>query len=181
MKKITLVAFICFLSVLNLCCSPGPDKTAISIGNIKFSADEFNKAFRQSIYADSPTKENRKLFLETFINRKLILKEAASQNMDKDPRFLESIQIFWEQSLMKLILDKKIKELSSQTRLTEQEINNYYEAHREDFSDKQLSEVYGQVKLQLSILKQRAALDSWIRSLKDKNTIKADTKLLGLD
>ncbi len=119
MRKVLFPAFILFLFILTGC---GRQKqSAITIGNISFSAQEFEQAFKNSRYAidqSNPARLtlNRKAFLEDFISTKLILKEAEAQGLNKDPQFLNAIQDYWERGLMKLMLAQKNKELASSVR-----------------------------------------------------------------
>ena len=179
MRKVIMIIFISSFIFLSCSCSPNK-KSAITIGNIKITADEFESSFARSIFGKSPSLDNRQKFLRVFIDRKLILGEAQNSRYDRDPEFLEGVQSFWEQSLLKLTLNKKIKELSSEVNVGDQEVVEYYKANKQDFSDKDLAEVYGQIKLQLFKKKQRLALDEWVNSLKKKNKIEIDHKLLGL-
>lgn len=111
---------------------------AIEIDAIKITVNEFEEAFKNSFYAKEDTSSSRKEFLDNFIARKLILKEAESQGLDKDPMFLQGVELFWEQSLLKTILDRKIKELSLNVKIDEREIRKYYRAHKADyFKDKE--------------------------------------------
>jgi hypothetical protein len=180
MRKLILLTVVLSLVYISLGCGRRP-KTVISIGEIKISAEEFNSAFNKSLYGNSPTLERRRQFLSTFINRKIILKEAVKGGLDKDPGFLEDVQFFWEQALIKLTLNKKIKELASGIQISEKEIKDYYETRKSEFPGKNLAEVGEQIKLQLFIEKQRRALDDWLVSLAKKSRIGMDYKSLGLE
>ncbi len=156
------------------------EKTAIKIGRIDVTAQEFEEAFNSS----SAAQENpsaRKEFLDTFISRKLILKEAEREGLDKDPEFLKDVQLFWEQSLLKLMLSRKMKELSMDIKVGEDEIRDYYSMHKdEEFSGKSLSEVHDKIKWLLFHQKQKQALQDWIDSLKKKTRIDVDYKALNI-
>jgi hypothetical protein len=180
MRKSILLAVVLSLACTSLGCGSRP-KTVISIGDIKISADEFDSAFSKSLYGNSPTLERRRQFLSTLINRKIILKEAVSEGLDKDPGFLEDVQFFWEQALVKLTLNKKIKELASGIQVSEKEVKDYYETHKSEFAGKSLAEASEQIKLQLFIEKQRKALDDWLVSLAGKSRVDMDYKSLGLE
>ncbi|MBU0469821.1 MAG: SurA N-terminal domain-containing protein [Candidatus Omnitrophica bacterium] len=163
------------------CGAPSKDKTALKIGDIKITAQEFDAAFKASgmTYMGE---DSRKQFLERFISRKLILSEAEKIGLDKDSQFLESVQIFWEQSLLKLILAQKSKEFSSNARVDDSEIAAYYEKRKEvSFPGKELTEVHAQIKWILLKQKQSQALQEWISSLEGAVKIESDYKLLGIN
>ena len=102
MKKLTVIILTALLFAGSGCARE--EKPAIRIGDIRISAREFDSAFRGSIYGgvtDASTK--RKDFLDTFISRKLLLKQAEELGLDRDPRFLQSIQLFWEPPFFALV------------------------------------------------------------------------------
>ena len=155
------------------------EKTAIKIGRIDVTAQEFEEAFNSSSVQENSSA--RKEFLDTFISRKLILKEAEREGLDKDPEFLRDVQLFWEQSLLKLMLSRKMKELSMDIKVREDEIRDYYSMHKdEEFSGKSLSEVHDKIKWLLFHQKQKQVLQDWIDSLKKKTRIDVDYKALNI-
>jgi hypothetical protein len=157
------------------------EKAAIRIGEIQVTAEEFAEAFKASQFAGAG-EAARGEFLDTFISRKLILKEAEELGLDKDARFLQSIQLFWEQSLLKLILANKVKELAVTIGVDDREIEDYFQSRKEqDYADKELSEVYEQIKLFLFRQKQARAIQDWVSSLEDKTKIEINYKLLGIE
>ncbi|MFH1767760.1 MAG: hypothetical protein ABH858_01180 [Candidatus Omnitrophota bacterium] len=162
-----------------LSCAQEKEKVIV-IGDLKISRQEFEDAFRKSIYGQNPKKEARREFLEAFLQRKLLLKEAERVGLDKDGDFLESIQSFWEQALLKLIIDRKIKELSLGIRVNETDVKEFYQEHKETFPDKELTEVYDQVKLLVFRYNQEAALKEWMDSL-NKAKVEINYKLLNLE
>jgi len=180
MNRMLAITLLFFLIFLNFSCSP-KEKSAISIGDIRITAQEFQKASDRFAYQRTLTKEARKEFLEVFINRKLILREAENEGLDKDPQFLESVQAFWAQSLLKLILDKKIEELSLDISITEDGIESFYKANKDKFPDIEEAEAYDQIKMLIFKEKQRKVLDDWIDFLRKKTNIKIDYKLLDLE
>ena len=157
------------------------EKAAIKIGEIEVSVEEFDMAFKSSRFLNGKGTQRRE-FLDTFISRKLMLKEAEKLGLDKDPSFLQDIQLFWEQSLLKLLLSKKIKELTANIKIEDKMISDYYEQHKnENFSDKQLKDVYSQIKAALIKEKAGRAITDWANSLKNKTKIEIDYKLLKLE
>ena len=96
------------------------DKDAVvTINSYSVSRDEFESEFRASTYGDSDTPESRDNFLNALIDRKLILQYAQAQGLDKEKVFLKSIEKFWEQSLLKVALDRKTREIDSRINTTD--------------------------------------------------------------
>jgi hypothetical protein len=180
MRKVSavIIVFSCILALYG--CAP-KDKTAVKIGSIELTQKEFETAFKRSPNGVTPTAESRKLFLQSLIGRKLILKEAEKMGLDKNPEFLDSVQIFWEQSLLKLVLNEKIRELSAQIKITEPEVRAYYEQHKAQFVSRSEADATKQIALELFKEKQRKALNDWVNSLQKNTKIKVDNKLLGIE
>ena len=156
------------------------DKPAIVIGDIEVTKQEFQNALDASMFRDAGD-EGRREFLFQFIARRLILKEAERLGLDRDPQFLKDIQLFWEQSLLKLALSQKIKELSVDIQVSDKEIRKYYSSNKEtQFLEKELPEVYDQIKWVIINQKQQEAITQWSESLKQDVKIDIDYKKLGL-
>jgi hypothetical protein len=156
------------------------EKPAITIGPITLTAEEFESAYQK---AKGPTSglSGRKEFLDVLISRKLVLEEAEVLGLDKDPQFLESLQLFWEQSLLKLVLARKLNELSLICKVSDKEIEDYYQRHKDtDFQGKELKDVQDQIKTLLYRLKQQLELQRWTTSLRKRTRIVIDYDLLGI-
>jgi len=120
---------ILFLSLAVLfasgCCqnfNVSADKdTIISVNDYNITRKEFENEFKASAYGKIDTPEARKDFLNTLIDRKLILQYAQKEGLDKKKNFLRSIEKFWEQSLLKVALDRKTKEIESKISVSDWE------------------------------------------------------------
>jgi hypothetical protein len=154
------------------------EKPAISIGPITLTAEEFEDAY-QKAKGPRSGEISRKEFLDTLVSRKLVLQEAEILGLDKDPQFLESLQLFWEQALLKLVLARKINEFALICKVSGKEILEYYQRHKDsDFQGKELSEVQDQIKTLIYRLKQQMELQRWTASLKKRAKIDIDYELL---
>ena len=117
-NRAVLGVFVAFLFVSG--CSLKPDagtdtELVVSINDYKITRDEFETEFKDSVYDAVDTPESRQNFLNALIDRKLILQYAQKEGFDKEKPFLKSIEKFWEQSLLKVVLDRKTIEIASQT------------------------------------------------------------------
>ena len=115
-KKVTLGVLAVFLFVSG--CGPKPgagtgNEVVVSINDYKITRDEFENEFKDSVYGVTDTAEARQNFLSALIDRKLLLQYAQKEGFDKETSFLQTIERFWEQSLLKIVLDKKMLEIAS--------------------------------------------------------------------
>ena len=179
MKKLIVLALLVLLSS-NCSGFKETEKPAIKIGKIQISSQRFQREFELSGFAKEGKKKD---FLETFVSRKLILLEAEKLGLDKDPKFLHDVQNFWEQSLLKIVVDRKTREVSREVMVTEQEVQDYYNSWVEKNPDdsKTLDELRPTIKWVLSKERQTSAISSWIEQLKQNADIKIDKKALGIE
>jgi len=181
-KRILL--FLILVSFLSgcLCQSSAKGPTAIKIGSVNITADSFENAFKNSPFATDDSAASRKKFLDNYIMRILILKEAEKTGLAKDPEFLQSVELFWQQSLIKLMLDKKIKEISFSVRVTDKEIGDYYKEHKEaGFKDSVLGQVHEKIKWTILNKKQTEAMDAWLGSLKNSSKVDINYNILKIE
>lgn len=178
MRKLIVLALL--ISLVSSCTGfKENEKPAIKIGKIRISSERFQREFELSGFAKEGKKKD---FLKTFISRKLILLEAEKLGLDKDPEFLHDVQGFWEQSLLKLVLAKKIKELVADVNINEEEIRSYYMKNKDkEFIDKEFDQAYDQIKVMLLRGKQQNAIEDWVDSLEDDAEVVIDYKLLGIE
>jgi len=157
------------------------EASVIRIGTIEVTAKEFEQAFGMSRYFSSDPNA-KKMFLDIFITRKLMLREAENLGLDKDPSFLQSIQLFWEQSLLKVVLAHQANEIAMHTKVTDVEIKEFYANNKEKHfaNTKDVSEVYGHIRWILLNEKNRRLMQRWVEGLRKKTTIFVDEKKLGI-
>jgi len=184
MRKIALAAI--FIAVIGLAVFFGirykhRPKPVIIIDGTRISKQEFEEALNAATFMPVDN-QFRKEFLDKFIARKLILNEAERTGLNKDPEFLKEVQQFWEQALLNLALSRKIREFALDTRVSDQEIHNYYNKNKQiEFQDKEITQVYDQIKWTLLNEKQREAIEQWAELLKQKAALTIDYKALGID
>jgi hypothetical protein len=155
-------------------------RAVIRINDYTLNLNEFNEMFKEaSLKNDTP--EIRHAFVDNLITRKLLLYEAQKQKLDKGGDFLKAIQNFWEQSLFKIVIDNKTKELAGSIKIYNTEIEQYYDQLAKENPDiKSLSESYPAIKWQLMRQKQTEAMDEWINNLKKKTRIEIDKAAVGI-
>lgn len=173
--------FILLLALFVVGCQGKPkDKIVLAkINNYEITLDQFKDEFRDSPYAGGETLESKKDFLNNLINRKLILQDAQDKGLDKDNSFLKMIERFWEQSLLKLAVDKKTKEVAGSVMVSDREIEEAYNnMPQEAKAANPYDSMYQQIKWQLTRDKESQLLNEWIAQLHKKSEIKVDYGLL---
>ncbi len=116
---IPAVFLVCIAS--GCCCKPGNDplyknKVIARINSYELMASDFEADARlimTNIPLSGDILENAKeKALNEIIIKKILLQEAQKESFDKDSRFMKEIERYWEQALLKLLINKKIDELS---------------------------------------------------------------------
>jgi hypothetical protein len=160
-------------------CRQPTDEPAIRINAVRTTAQEFEKAFLASPYSKAATSESRKIYLDIFIARKLMLLEAERMDLDKDPDFLNDIQLFWEQSLLKRVLVKKSESIGNDATIPDMEIEKYYQQNKDkEFNGRPLNEVVGHIRARLIELRQQQLINEWITALRSKASVVVNYPLI---
>jgi hypothetical protein len=68
--------------------------------------------------------------LKVMIEQKLLIQEAVKMGLNEDKRFAETIKTFWEQTIIRNLIEAKGKELSGKIFITDAEISREYERMR---------------------------------------------------
>ena len=93
--------------------------------------------------------------------------------MDRDPEFLDSVEVFWQQSLMKIMLDKQNKEFSINTDELRKNSKKYFERNKKaEFPDKEFSQVESEIQWLLLREQKQYAIDNWLDQLRNRSSVK---------
>lgn len=174
MKKIVSAIFLLLIIfMLFKLKPPKPEEYLVKINNYTITPQEFNEEFGASAYAKNDTPESKKEFLNMLIRRKLVLQDGQARGLDKDKEFLKSIERFWEQSLLKRVMDQKSQEVTSSASVSDSAVEAAYNKLKsEGKADKPLDQMYSQIKWSLTQLRQSQAINKWLASLYKKAEIK---------
>jgi len=172
MKKY-LAVLIAGLLILG-CKARTPDKVILAkVNSYEITGQEFSEEFKMSGFGRVDTPESKKDFLNNLINRKLILQEAQKKGLDTDKSFLKMIENFWEQSLLKLALDRKTKEIAGSGLVSDKEIEEVYNnLFKGGKADKPYDQMYQQIKWEITRAKESQMLSDWVAELRARADIK---------
>ena len=122
-----LITIACFLAVLTLVTifiiSPTapPEKNNVVVkvnnNNITSSMLERSEKNRPSYH------ENREEFINSVVVEQLLIQQAKKQKIDQEPEFREAIKNYYEQSLIKILLERKNQSLDDT--VSEEEIDQF--------------------------------------------------------
>ena len=86
------------------------DDAVAKVGNYVITRQEFEEAYKDSGYGELGTLASRKTFLNNMINQKLILLDAEKRGLGKNKECLKMVESFWQQSLLTMAMQEKVKE-----------------------------------------------------------------------
>ncbi|MCM8774859.1 MAG: SurA N-terminal domain-containing protein [Candidatus Omnitrophica bacterium] len=66
-------------------------------------------------------------FLQTMIDKRLLIQEAKKNRLDEQERFIHSIKLYWEQTLIRDLIQFKEKQQPEPDPVTEDDMKRYYE------------------------------------------------------
>lgn len=134
MKKIVILLCVVIWSIFACACAKKDGgKILATIDNEVITLEEFNRELdkiptnMKMLVASESGKKN---YLERFIVKKLLLKEAGKEKIEKQKDFEERLSDLREQLIIESLLKKKIAVESAQTN---EDLKQYYEKNKERF------------------------------------------------
>jgi parvulin-like peptidyl-prolyl isomerase len=98
--------------------SADPGQPAIVINDRVITTDAFARM-------KPPHDESRQDFINSIITKELLIQEAQRAGIDKEESFRQSVQSFYEQSLVKVLMDRKFASLNIS--ISDEEVNKYFD------------------------------------------------------
>jgi transcription initiation factor TFIIIB Brf1 subunit/transcription initiation factor TFIIB len=182
MRPISVVILLFGFSILGFSgCSnkPKEGEVLVRVNQYEITKQEFEEEFKASSFSRIDTLKSRKEFLDNLITRKLILQEAQRKGLDKDRSFLKVIERFWEQSLLKISLDKKTKEIARSVDVSQKEIEERYKKLvAEGRCDKPYDQMFDFIKWELVRSKGSQQMSEWVAALRKGANVEVNEGLL---
>jgi len=177
MRLLIWIALISFVAG----CSPGNkagDKVVAQINKYKMTGEDLRYEFKNAPYdevAFLKTEKGRKQYLEGFIEKEVLLQEAQHLGIDREKDFMKSIESYWEQALLKILLERKSKEISGLIHVYDNEMEEYY---RNSGEKQPFAKVKNEIRDIIKQKKETEAMNAWIEELKKKSYIKVNEEVL---
>lgn len=163
-------------------CSSGnnnaENRIVAQINKYKMTMDDLRYEFKNAPYDQAAllkTETGRKQYVENLIEKEILLQEAQRQGIDREKDFMKSIENYWEQALLKMLLERKSREISGLVHVYDNEVENYYKDSGEGMP---FLKVKSEIKDIIRQKKEADAMNAWINDLKNKSYIKVDEEVL---
>ncbi|KPL00485.1 MAG: hypothetical protein AMJ91_04560 [candidate division Zixibacteria bacterium SM23_73_3] len=122
-----------------------------------------------SVQTEFKDKESKLKFLQSYVGSELLYHTALRRGLDKDKDVEEGIFQFRKQMMINRLLSEEIPQ---DIEISESEIKLYYDAHKEQFKDKNLNEVRSQIESELKKVKQDEAYNKLIKGMMQAEKVK---------
>ncbi len=106
---------------------PQPSTADLGVNELVMSAQELQQRWQQRPYHQ----ETSQSFLEELISQQLLVDQAIKQGVASEPAFKRSVQTFFEQSLVRTLLERKIASL--ETTVSSDEIAAWQQAWAQSY------------------------------------------------
>ncbi len=110
---------------------PGKDKQILAkVNNYEMTVSDFQDEahLTRGNKSLSPDEDKAKAqLLKDLINKKILIQEALKLNFDKDKNFMQEIERYWEQALLKLLFKNKSEELARAIRVDDSEVSQAFD------------------------------------------------------
>lgn len=137
MKRI-VVSILC-VGLLFSCTQKAADKTmqgpiVAKVGSAGITQADFEREMKslpdyaQQLFEGEAGKEK---FLDEVIKKEILYQEALKRGLDKSPDFSRKLEEFKKLTLASELLEKDVM---SKNKVTEQEVKDYYNKHKDDFT-----------------------------------------------
>lgn len=182
---IRILIFTVYLSTMLLSgCSGQPtDEEAVAVINdYRMTKDDLQEGVEiVSVYrpVESGSLDEKMKILDTLIEKEILLQEAQKQNLHKDEKFLKTIENYWKQTLLRVLIENKMREVSGKTRVYDDEVRAYYEKlHEENPDIPPISEVKPEIERIIRQQKETEKIKQWQEKLKQEADITINEEAL---
>jgi len=166
------------------CTQDGPEKSTVlcEINQYKLTLDDFRRQLAEEVELNPDFKLTRKAkqrFLEELIRKELLIQEAKRLKLDTKEKFARAIERYWESTLIRDLMERKAKEISARTCVSEEEIMARYRKMRNTGqTTSSISELHDRIREALQEEKKTRILNEWIDGLRKRADIRINEHLL---
>ena len=182
-KRFYLIGTFAWLLVS--ACSRGPsvEKDILTtVNDFKLTVSEFQSLLAADLEIDRDLKITdpvKKEYLNQIIQKEILIQEAKRLKFDQKPKFIRTIERYWEASLIRDLMESKGQEIEKQTIVTQEEVQRSYDdMKKKDPALQSLSEIEQDLTAKIREEKKTAMFQKWVEELKREARIQTNENLL---
>lgn len=149
--------------------SADTEEYLLRVNNYTVSSDEVDSSLKIEAELNSnfySSEDTRTEYLKGLIQFQLLIQEAKKQKLNQRELFRQTIQRYWESTLIRGLLADKGEQLRKTTLVTKEEIEAYYLENKEFLPEGSLEELQAGLVEKVADQKVSARLAEWIEELK---------------
>lgn len=170
------VIMLLAMIVIAGCGSQADDERDIvaRVSDRNITADEFRCVLGESYKKGiAPlTEAEKEDILDQMIKKELLIQEAKRRNLDQDEDFRKTIETYWEQTLIRNLLNQAGKELSCKIYVSKEDIADF----KKEQGATEASMSAQKIEEELFERKKTEALREWLEKLKTSASVKINRK-----
>ena len=188
LKTIAAALFLATAAVWIGACSPHPeaknsDRPLATINDYRLSLGTFQRELASELELEKDyklTEQAKREFLDSLINKELLIQEAVRRKLDRQEAFVKAIEKYWESTLIRDLLSLKGREISAAITVTQEEIEARYHTLQQASPEigPLTDEMQAQLRQELKAAKKSKQLSAWIDQLRSQAAIEIDEALL---
>jgi hypothetical protein len=176
-RQIHILIVAATMALLCSCADQGTNKSkpVASVDDYVIDSDDFRQVLARSAHSDDIvglSLADKKRILDEEIRKELLIQEAIRQGIDKEPEFRQTIERYWEQTLITSLVRRKCASTQSCVIVTQDEIENRYRQMAQPGTElSPLADLRRKLEKEISDEKQTKALEEWTEDLWKKAKI----------
>jgi len=160
---------------------PPEEKILAKINDYHLTLNEFEQQLAGDIEMEPDfklTPESKKKFLDQLIRKELLIQEAMRLKLDRREQFIRAIERYWQQTLIRDLIEMKGAEISKRVVISEADIEARYKSMKAANANlPPLEEVRDEIVAQLKEEQKTQKLKEWIEALKNNATIEINKEM----
>ncbi len=136
MKRVILLITIVALIFVISCSKVGVQNSSVvaKVGPTNITQEDAGrelKALPDQIQKMFQGQEGTERFVDELVKKEVLYQEAKKKGLENNPEFQKKVEDFKKLTLISTLLEKEIEEKS---KVTDKEVQDYYDAHKKDFA-----------------------------------------------
>jgi hypothetical protein len=181
--KILLPLFSLVFLMISCSSDNATDKKIVSrINDYELTLDEFQLQLALELELDEAfklTNETRKQFLEEIIQKELLIQEAKRKKLDQQKEFMQTIERYWESTLIRNLIDLKSEEINKKVVVSQEEIKLHYDQMKnQNPALPDFRQLQNQIEKKIKEEKRTRLLKEWMDNLRKNSSIEIFPSLI---
>ena len=172
LRRLYLTVFFLFHAALYTGCSheqPEQQPFFLKVNSYQISENELNRQmkFESEVNASFQISEESKAdFMQRLIESQVLLQEAKRLKLDEKEKFRQTIERYWQSTLIRDLLNQKGSEIRAKTVVSIEEIQEYYTKNKEALPEKPYDAQIAEIRKVLENDKVTKEMQTWLELLK---------------